>query len=86
MRTGSHLHAEFKGDRKREATWFTAGTVAPLLAMDAHRAARRIVGACRRGDAYATFNLFATAALRAEGLAPGLTRREPCRKRTSRST
>lgn len=75
MRTGSHLHAEFKGDRKAEATWFTASAVAPLLAMDPHRAAARVVAACRRGDAYSTFNVFSTLAVRAEGVAPGLTRR-----------
>lgn len=75
MRTGSHLHARFKGDRKAEATWFTASAVAPLLAMDPHRAAAKVVAACRRGDAYATFNVFSTLAIRAEGLAPGLVRR-----------
>lgn len=75
MRTGSFLHAQFKGDRKREATWFTASSTAPVLTMDAHRAAGRIVAACRRGDAYATFNVFSTLGIRAEGLAPGLTRR-----------
>ena len=75
MRTGSHLHAEFKGDRAKEASWFSASAVAPVLAMDAGRAAARIVAACRRGDPYATFNVFSTLGVRAEGVAPGLTRR-----------
>lgn len=75
MRTGSHLHALFKGDRRGEATWFTASAVAPLLSLDPHRAARRIVEAARRGDAYRTFNLPASAAIRGEGLMPGAARR-----------
>jgi NAD(P)-dependent dehydrogenase (short-subunit alcohol dehydrogenase family) len=74
MRTGSHLHAELKGDRAKEASWFTASAVAPVLAMDAGRAAAKIVAACRRGDPYATFNVFSTLGVRAEGVAPGLVR------------
>lgn len=75
MRTGSHLHARFKGDHRREATWFTASAVAPLLSLDPHRAARRIIEAARRGDAYLTFNAAASAAIWGEGLMPGAARR-----------
>jgi NAD(P)-dependent dehydrogenase (short-subunit alcohol dehydrogenase family) len=49
MRTGSHLHAEFKGDHPREYAWFGASATAPLLSIDADRAARRIVSAITRG-------------------------------------
>lgn len=75
MRTGSHLHARFKGDARAEATWFTASAVAPLVTTAPGVAARKIIEAARRGDPYLSFNGFAWAALRAEGLAPGLLRR-----------
>ena len=50
-RTGSHLNAQFKGQHALELGWFAAGASLPLLSMDARVAARRIVEACRRGDA-----------------------------------
>ncbi len=48
MRTGSHLHALFAGDRRREFAWFSALAGTPLISMDAHRAANRIVTAVQR--------------------------------------
>ena len=51
MRTGSYLQATFKGQRSREMTWFALGASLPLVSMDAHRAVKRIVEACRYGEA-----------------------------------
>ncbi|MCA9737668.1 MAG: SDR family oxidoreductase [Gemmatimonadota bacterium] len=51
MRTGSHLHAQFKGQHGKEYGWFSTSASAPLLAMDAARAARKIVDAARSGRA-----------------------------------
>lgn len=52
MRTGSHVRARFKGRHAEEFAWFSAGAGLPLLSMDAHRAARKIVGACRSGTPF----------------------------------
>jgi short-subunit dehydrogenase len=51
MRTGSPLNAMFKGRRPQEYAWFTISDSLPLSSIDARRAARQIVEACRRGDA-----------------------------------
>ncbi|MFH8570070.1 SDR family NAD(P)-dependent oxidoreductase [Streptomyces sp. NPDC017993] len=48
MRTGSHLHAYFGGDKRREYAWFSALAGAPVLSMDAERAAERIVSGLQR--------------------------------------
>jgi len=50
MRTGSHVHADFKGDHELEYAWFGASATAPILSIDARRAARRIVKSIERGD------------------------------------
>lgn len=55
MRTGSHVHAEFKGDHDLEYAWFGASALAPVLSIDADRAARRIVSAIARGDIEVAF-------------------------------
>jgi NAD(P)-dependent dehydrogenase (short-subunit alcohol dehydrogenase family) len=55
MRTGSHVHAQFKGDHPLEYAWFAAGATAPLFSIDADRAARRIVSAIARGATEVSF-------------------------------
>jgi NAD(P)-dependent dehydrogenase (short-subunit alcohol dehydrogenase family) len=55
MRTGSHLHATFRGQAERELIWFGASATAPIVSIDADRAARHIVRALARGDRYLTF-------------------------------
>jgi short-subunit dehydrogenase len=55
MRTGSHLHATFEGDAEKEYTWFSASATAPLLSIDADRAAKRIVRGIARGDSEVAF-------------------------------
>ncbi|MBV8899538.1 MAG: SDR family oxidoreductase [Verrucomicrobia bacterium] len=49
IRTGSHLHAEFKGKARQEFSWFSAGMQTPLTSIDAMRLARRIANAASIG-------------------------------------
>ncbi len=51
MRTGSHVNAQFKGQHEKEYVWFAFSAASPLFATRADQAARRIVEACRRGQA-----------------------------------
>jgi short-subunit dehydrogenase len=71
MRTGSHANAVFKGDHQKEYGWFALSATAPLLAMDAHRAAHRIVNAAARGSAEIVLGVPAKALALAHGIAPG---------------
>jgi short-subunit dehydrogenase len=50
MRTGSHVHAQFKGQQEREFRAFTTVLAIPGLSIDAADAAERIVQAARHGD------------------------------------
>jgi len=50
MRTGSHLNALFKGQHAEEFTWFSIIDSLPISSIDARRAARQIIEACRHGD------------------------------------
>lgn len=54
MRTGSTYNAWFKGRHRHEFAWFHLADSIPGLSIDATRAARRIVEACRYGDAELT--------------------------------
>lgn len=49
LRTGSHLHAQFKGQREKEFGWFALGSATPLTSISVDRAAAQIVRAARRG-------------------------------------
>jgi NAD(P)-dependent dehydrogenase (short-subunit alcohol dehydrogenase family) len=73
MRTGSPRNATFKSRHRAEYAWFSVADALPLLSMDAERAARRIVAACRRGEAEIVLSLPARLAVTAQGLAPGVT-------------
>ena len=73
MRTGSHLHALFGGQREKEFTWFSLGAALPPLSMDAGRAARRIVSAMCDRKAEVILTPMAQVAARGAGLFPGLT-------------
>jgi NAD(P)-dependent dehydrogenase (short-subunit alcohol dehydrogenase family) len=72
MRTGSHVHAEVKGDHDLEYSWFGAGAMAPLLSIDADRAARYIVSAIARGDVELAFTPEARIAPILRAIAPGV--------------
>jgi NAD(P)-dependent dehydrogenase (short-subunit alcohol dehydrogenase family) len=71
MRTGSQEAALFKGKHRDEFTWFAASGATPLTAISAERAARRIVDACRRGEARVVLSLPGRAAALLHGIVPG---------------
>ena len=48
LRTGSHKNASFKGQHRKEFTWFSLGASDPLVSIDADRAAHQILDAVRR--------------------------------------
>src|ERR1700745_2087586 len=73
MRTGSHVNAKFKGNHHSEFAWFSASAGAPLLSMDADRAARKIVAACRRGQPSLILTFGARGAIVGNALFPNLT-------------
>jgi NAD(P)-dependent dehydrogenase (short-subunit alcohol dehydrogenase family) len=49
MRTGSQVHARFKGDHSAEYKWFEISSKLPLVSISTERAARKILAACRGG-------------------------------------
>ncbi len=73
MRTGSHVNAKFKGKHDSEFAWFGASVGAPLISMNADRAARKILAACRRGQPSLTLTFAARAAILGNALFPNLT-------------
>jgi NAD(P)-dependent dehydrogenase (short-subunit alcohol dehydrogenase family) len=72
MRTGSPRNASFKGQHRAEYTWFALSDSIPGIAMDAERAARKIINACRYGEAEVVLSLPGKLAALAHGIAPGL--------------
>jgi NAD(P)-dependent dehydrogenase (short-subunit alcohol dehydrogenase family) len=72
MRTGSPLNAMFKGRRPQEYAWFAISDSLPLASVDAERAARQIISACRRGDAELIVGLQARLTVLARAAAPEL--------------
>jgi short-subunit dehydrogenase len=75
MRTGSHVNASFKGKAEREFAWFSLMAGLPIFSMDARRAARQIVEACRKGRAELVITTQARLAVAVQGIAPGLVAR-----------
>jgi NAD(P)-dependent dehydrogenase (short-subunit alcohol dehydrogenase family) len=73
MRTGSTYNAWFKGNHRREFTWFHHAGSMPGLSIDATRAARKIVEACRHGDAELIITPQARLAVILNALCPGMT-------------
>ncbi|HJQ82341.1 MAG TPA: SDR family oxidoreductase [Lacipirellulaceae bacterium] len=73
MRTGSPRHALFKGRHRAEYAWFSIGGSMPFLSMDANRAARQIIDACRYGRAELTLSLPAKLGVLIDAVAPELT-------------
>jgi hypothetical protein len=72
MRTGSPRHALVKGRHYAEYAWFSISDALPLVSIDADRAARQIINACRYGRAKLTVSLPARMAVCANTLAPEL--------------
>ena len=75
MRTGSHLHARFKGQHRREYAWFAIADSLPVLSTGSRNAARRIVRACRRGSPRLLLGLSTLAAVMLNECLPGATGR-----------
>ncbi len=73
MRTGSQVHARFKGDHGSEFTWFSLSTALPFAAVNAERAAEKIVAACRAGQASLIIGFSARVAIIGNALFPSLT-------------
>src|SRR5216117_2480332 len=73
MRTGSHVNAKFKGKHDMEFAWFAASAGAPLISMNADRAARKILAACCRGQPSLTLTFAARGAILGNALFPNLT-------------
>jgi NAD(P)-dependent dehydrogenase (short-subunit alcohol dehydrogenase family) len=73
MRTGSPRNAIFRGQHRAEYAWFSISDSLPGLSISVERAARRIVEACRRGDAEVLFPAVTRIASVANALAPGVT-------------
>jgi NAD(P)-dependent dehydrogenase (short-subunit alcohol dehydrogenase family) len=73
MRTGSHVNARFRGKHDSEFAWFAASAGAPLISMNADRAARKILAACRRGQPSLTLTFAARLQIVANALFPNLT-------------
>jgi NAD(P)-dependent dehydrogenase (short-subunit alcohol dehydrogenase family) len=70
MRTGSPYNAFFKGKHRQEFAWFAVSDSLPLVTVDAAKAARQIVEACRRGDPELIVGWPAKLAVLANGIAP----------------
>jgi short-subunit dehydrogenase len=72
MRTGSPFNAQFKGRHREEFTWFIVADSMPLLSIDAVSAARKIVDACRCGDAELVIGWPAKLAVVASAITPSV--------------
>jgi NAD(P)-dependent dehydrogenase (short-subunit alcohol dehydrogenase family) len=72
MRTGSQIHANFKGNHASEYNWFAASSALPLASISAERAARKILAACTRGKPALIMPIPARALIWANALCPNL--------------
>lgn len=75
MRLGSHLHAQFSGDRAKEYAWFGPGASLPIIALDGRTAARRIVHGVLAGKPVLGLSPLTHVAMRVHGVAPASTTR-----------
>jgi NAD(P)-dependent dehydrogenase (short-subunit alcohol dehydrogenase family) len=75
LRTGSPPHALYKGNHRREYAWFHILDSLPFVSMNADRAARKIIAACRHGSARLVLGVHAKAAVAANELLPDVTSR-----------
>ena len=72
MRTGSTYNAWFKGQQRREFAWFHIADSVPGFSIEATRAARQIIDACRHGDPEVTLTPAARMAVLLKAVSPGL--------------
>jgi NAD(P)-dependent dehydrogenase (short-subunit alcohol dehydrogenase family) len=75
MRTGSQIHAKFKGDHSAEYKWFELSSNLPLASISAENAARRILAACAKGKPALIMPLSAYFIIAANALFPNLVAR-----------
>jgi short-subunit dehydrogenase len=75
MRTGSQVHAKFKGDHAAEYRWFDWSRKIPFASISVERAARKILNACRRGKSALVMPCSAYLIIAANALFPNLTAR-----------
>ena len=73
MRTGSPRNANFKGNHRAEYAWFSISDALPFTSISAERAARQIIGACKRGQAELIISIQAKAAVALDFLFPQTT-------------
>jgi short-subunit dehydrogenase len=73
MRTGGHRHAFYKGQQEAEYAWFAGSERTRLFSMSPSRAAKRIVEACRHGEAVVTLSWQAKMLRVMHAMLPGLT-------------
>ena len=72
MRTGSPIHARFKGKHRAEFAWFDVADSMPGLSISAERAARRVLQAIERGEAEVVLGATAKTAVLAHDLSPDM--------------
>jgi NAD(P)-dependent dehydrogenase (short-subunit alcohol dehydrogenase family) len=75
MRTGSPYNAWFKGQHQAEFAWFSVLDSLPGLTIDAERAARQVVEACRHGDPELAITPQARLAIIADAVFPSIVAR-----------
>ena len=75
MRTGSQVHATFKGDHSAEYKWFDLSSKLPFASISAERAARKILTACGRGKPSLVMPISAYFIIAANALFPNATAR-----------
>src|SRR2546421_4486248 len=75
VRTGSQVHAKFKGDHAAEYGWFDWSRKIPFASISVERAARKILSACRRGKPALIMPLSAYFIIAVTALLPNLTAR-----------
>jgi len=73
MRTGSPRNATFKGKHRAEYAWFSISDALPVFSIQAERAARQIVTACKRGQAELVITTQAVLAVKFRALFPEAT-------------
>jgi NAD(P)-dependent dehydrogenase (short-subunit alcohol dehydrogenase family) len=73
MRTGSPRNANFKGQHRAEYAWFSISDSLPVSSIQAERAARQIVSACKRGQAQLVITTQAQLAVKFHELFPEAT-------------
>lgn len=72
MRTGSPRNVDVVGDHEKEYRWFKISDSLPFLAMDAEKAAKKLLNACRRGDPEYIMTIPARLLSLLHGLSPSL--------------